>query len=89
MGVTAIEVREGRGGKSAYIRGTRVRVSDIARLHEVLGAGGVPERIREALPHLTVRQVEAALGYWRKHEKEIRDEIDKEEGILSRLPSRV
>lgn len=56
-----------RGGK-ARIDGTRVCVVDIVRHHE---RGATPEQIVEALPSLTLVQVEAALAYYDGHQQEI------------------
>jgi uncharacterized protein (DUF433 family) len=84
-----IEIREGAGGKSAYVGASRVRVSDIARMYQVALDELVVERIQKGLPHLTVRQVVVAIKYWRAHKKEIEDEIAEEEAIFNSLPSKI
>jgi uncharacterized protein (DUF433 family) len=56
-----IEHKAGPGGKTPVIKGTRVRVSDIARLYEILQDEVVVERIQRSLPHLTPSQIHAAL----------------------------
>lgn len=79
-----IEVRESAGGKSTFIRGTRVRVSDIARMSSL---GETDNQIQAALPHLSMRQVLAALSYWQSHNKSIQTEIDEEDALFAKLKS--
>ena len=70
---TEIELRHNRLGKPrAYIAGTRVRVQDV---HALSQQNRSPEEIAEALPHLNLTQVFAALAYFYAH----RDEILQEE----------
>ena len=72
-----IEVRLNRAGKPrAYIAGTRVRVQDIYALHQ---DGQSPESIIEALPHLSLAQVCAALAYFYEHRDEILREIQEDQ----------
>ena len=80
-----IEVRGGPGGRSAFIKGTRVRVSDIAQLEGLRNGSSAPEQICKALPHLTPEQVRAALEYWRAHPKDIQKEIEEEEALLGEM----
>ncbi|MGE0883680.1 MAG: DUF433 domain-containing protein [Blastocatellales bacterium] len=63
------------GGK-ARIEGHRIRVMDIALLHERLGLS-VNEIIGH-YPNLTLGDVHAALAYYFDHIEEIRDEIRSE-----------
>ena len=84
-----IELRTGPGGQSAFIAGTRVRVSDIARLHDVLQTEMIAERIQAALPHLTLPQITAALGYWRANKARIVQEIEEEEKLLDSIPTKM
>jgi len=79
-----IERRSGPGGESAYISGTRVRVSDIAGLYAVLGEA---LRIQEALPHLSQPQILAAIDYWHSHQTKVEAEVNEEELLLERLSS--
>ena len=88
MAGKAIEVRDGAGGKSAYIAGTRVRVSDIARLYSLMEAELVAERVQRSLPHLSLPQIRAAVTYWREHPKEVNEEISLEQSILEKLSSK-
>ena len=82
-----IERRLGAGGESAYVGGTRVRVSDVARLYKIMHEEVVAERIKESIPHLTTRQIRAALDYWHNHPQEIESEISEEEELLSKISS--
>lgn len=67
-----IEVVKFTGGKSAVIRGTRVKVSHIVGY---LQAGETPEIIaNEILPHVTLPQVYEAIHYYFVYQAE----IDKE-----------
>lgn len=83
-----IETRRGPGGESAFIAGTRVRVSDVAQLYGLIQEELVVERIVRSLPHLTPAQVRAAIEYWRSHEQQISDEIAEERAILANIPMR-
>jgi uncharacterized protein (DUF433 family) len=82
----SIEVRAGRGGKSAYVKGTRTRVSDIVRLYDIMKEELIIERICRALPHLTEEQVRAALDYGR-YDPSVKDEILEERALLETIPT--
>jgi uncharacterized protein (DUF433 family) len=82
-----IEVRKGPGGESAYIKGTRTRVSDILRMFDVMRDEVIIERICRALPHLTPDQVRAALEYGRGNQA-VEDEIREEESLLREQPAK-
>jgi uncharacterized protein (DUF433 family) len=88
MSKDAIEVRHGPGGESAFIAGSRVRVSDIARLYSLMQEELVVERVQRSLPHLSLPQIRAAVTYWHEHEKEVDEEISRERLILNNLPSK-
>ncbi len=64
------------GGK-ARIEGHRIRVMDIALLHERLGLNA--NEIIGHYPTLTLSDVHAALAYYFDHIEEIRDEIRGEQ----------
>ena len=75
---THIELRKNRDGADrAFIAGTRVRVQDIYALSEIHGK--TPDEVVQALPHLTLGQVHAALGYYFDHRAEILREM-REDG---------
>jgi uncharacterized protein (DUF433 family) len=86
--VDEIEVRKGPGGKTAFIKGTRTRVLDIARMFLIMQDELIIERICQALPHLEPGQVRAAVEWWRKHSKDIENQMMEEEKILQSLPTR-
>lgn len=66
------------GGKPR-IDASRIRVQDIAILHEQLGNS--PEQIREAFPSVTLAQIHAALAYYFDHRDEILAEIAQGENF--------
>jgi uncharacterized protein (DUF433 family) len=79
---THIEVRKNRAGQDrAHIVGTRTRVQDIYALSEIHGL--TPDQIVEQLPHLTLGQVHAALGYYFDHREQILNEL-REDGEFVR-----
>lgn len=81
---THIELRPNRAGQlRAYISGTRVRVQDIYGYSQLQGYS--PEQIVEALPHLTLGQVHAALSYFHDHSGEILQEIREAEENVAQL----
>src|SRR5687768_337439 len=81
---THIELRTNRAGQPrAYIAGTRVRVQDIYAYSQLRGYS--PEQIAEALPHLTLGQVHAALGYYHDHQDVILQEVRESEENVSQL----
>jgi uncharacterized protein (DUF433 family) len=82
-----IEIRRGAGGDSAYVRGSRVRVSDIARLIHLHDADQAIECVQDALPFLTRTQIKAAIAWWHKHEDDVEQEIAEEAAILRATPS--
>ncbi len=60
------------GGKPR-IAGSRIRVKDVAIMHERQGIS--PEEIVSEFPHLTLAGVYAALAYYHDHREEINAEI--------------
>jgi uncharacterized protein (DUF433 family) len=79
-----IEQRPNRAGQPrAYIAGTRVRVQDIYALSQ--RERQTPERIAEALPHLSVAQIHAALAYYFAHSDEIGQELREDEQLAADL----
>jgi len=81
---THIELRTNRAGQPrAYIAGTRVRVQDIYGYSQLQGYS--PERIVEALPHLTLGQVYAALSYYHDHQQDILQEMREDDEFVEAL----
>jgi uncharacterized protein (DUF433 family) len=81
---THIELRPNRDGRlRAFVAGTRVRVQDIYGLSELQGS--TPDEIVEALPHLTLGQVHAALSYFFDHREEILAEMREDAEYVERV----
>ena len=76
------------GEKMPRVKGTRVRVSDIAVRYQQLEHETPAERIQYSFPHLDIEEIEAAIEYWRSHPDEIAAEIAAEEALLEELRSR-
>ena len=66
-----IEIVQGAGGPKARIVGHRIRVQDVAILHEKLGL--TPDEILELYPDITLADIYASLAYYWDH----RDEIER------------
>lgn len=79
-----VEIRKNREGKDrAYIRGTRVRVQDVASLSDHHGKS--PDEIAAAIPHLTLGQIHGALAYYFDHRDAITAELREDEAFTKRL----
>jgi uncharacterized protein (DUF433 family) len=78
-------------GGRACIAGHRIRVMDVAVLHEKRGLSA--EEIVHQYPSITLADVHAALAYFLDHRQEIEDEFRQDEEaarkLLSRHPSKV
>lgn len=76
----SIEIRASRQNQSrAFIAGTRVRVLDIYVMAELQGLS--PDEIVDALPHLSLSQVHAALAYYFGNREEIVRQLHEEEDL--------
>jgi uncharacterized protein (DUF433 family) len=81
---THIDVRPNRAGQPrAFIEGTRVRVQDIYALAEVQGK--TPDEIVQALPHISLAQVHAALSYYFDHREAIVQEMREDTEFVSQF----
>jgi hypothetical protein len=58
-------------------------VQDVAVMAELQGR--TPDQIVDALPHLTLGQVHAALSYYFDHRAEIQQEIQEDEDYLRQI----
>ena len=85
MKTNLIEVREGAGGKTAYVGRSRIRVLNIMTAYQIHLDEIVVERICADYPQLTPEQVHAALEYGREHEAEIAREHAEDMAALARL----
>lgn len=70
-----IEIRNKPLGPRAFIKGTRVSVSNIVAYTRL---GETPETMtQEIMPHLTLAQVYDALSYYHDHKEEIEAELER------------
>lgn len=67
----------------AVVRGTRIKVSELARRYEFMGQS--PDDIVAELPHLTLAQVHAALAYYYDHRDQVLAELRDEDDFVERL----
>lgn len=67
-------------GGAARIKGSRVRVSDIAVDYDYHGLS--PGEIAEQYPTISASDVHAALSYYRKNPGKIREEIKERENAF-------
>jgi len=70
-------------GGSPIIKGTRIRVVDIAIEYERLGYS--PDEIIDAHPHLTLPQVHDALSYYYENREELDRKMVKDKRFIERL----
>ena len=77
-----IEATPGVCGGKPRIRGTRIKVSEVAWRHD---DGQSPDEIIEAFPHLTLAQVHAALAYYYDHHEEIERQSREEDEAVTAL----
>ena len=73
-------------GGRACIAGHRIRVMDIAILHERRGLS--VEEIVHQYPGISLADVHAALAYFLDHRQEIEDEIRQDEDAVQQLLAR-
>lgn len=78
-----IELRNNRSGQlRSYVAGTRVRVLDLYAMAELQRQ--TADQIMDALPHLNLSQVHAALAYYFANRDEIVREFREEEALAER-----
>ncbi len=86
-----IELVEGAGGPKARIKGHRVRVIDIAIIHEKLGLS--PDEIVDQLPTITLADVHAALAYYWDNRDALERKLAEDEAFAEQFgrntPSRL
>ncbi|OHE59810.1 MAG: hypothetical protein A2Z47_02255 [Thermodesulfovibrio sp. RBG_19FT_COMBO_42_12] len=70
---------EGVSGRRARIAGTGVEVWEVINEYQILGEN--IKSLEKALPHLTERQLVAALNYYRYYPEEINELIQSNEAI--------
>lgn len=91
VSIEHIEKTPGVCGGRACIAGHRIRVMDIAVLHEKRGLS--PAEIVQQYPGISLADVHAALAYFLDHRQEIEDGFRQDEAavgqLLARRPSKV
>jgi uncharacterized protein (DUF433 family) len=70
-------------GGSSVIKGTRMRVIDIAIEYEYLNH--TPDEIISAHPHLKLEQVHDALSYYYENRNELDEKIKKDKQFVQEL----
>ena len=78
-----IEIVEGAGGPKARIKGHRIRVIDIAVMHEKLGF--TADEIVDQLPTLTLADVHAALAYYWDNRDELERKLAEDEAFAEQF----
>jgi len=78
-----IEKNQKISGGSPVVRGTRVRVVDIAIEYEYLGR--TPDEIVSAHPHLKLEQIHDALSYYHENRGEFDEKIRKDRQFVKEL----
>jgi uncharacterized protein (DUF433 family) len=73
---------QGITGRRARVAGTGVEVWEVVYEYQIVGKD--VEALKRALPHLTERQLIAALNYYRAYPEEINELIQSNEAITSR-----
>lgn len=67
---------EGKYGRRAFVKGTRIPVSLVAFFFKT---GSTPDEILLFYPHLTAAQVYDAISYYLDHQREIEEELQENE----------
>jgi uncharacterized protein (DUF433 family) len=73
---------QGVTGRRARVAGTGVEVWEVVYEYQIVGKD--VKALKKALPHLTERQLIAALNYYRAYPEEINDLIQDNEAITSK-----
>lgn len=71
-------------GGEPCVKGTRTPVRSIVTYHCRIYPGDLT-RVQEALPHLSRKELEAALAYYAAHRDEIEQHIQSQEEALQRF----
>lgn len=78
-----IEINEKICGGSPVIKGTRIRIVDIAIEYEYLNY--TPDEIINAHPHLKLEQVHDALSYYYENRAELDEKIRSDKQFIQEL----
>lgn len=71
------------GWGNPVIKGTRIKVSEIALRYELMGM--TPDQIVEQFPHLTLPQVHDALSFYYEHKPKLDRQYKKSQTIIAEL----
>ena len=71
------------GQGSPVIKGTRIKITDIALRYELMGM--TPDQIVEQFPHLTLSQVHDALSFYYEHKLELDRQYRKDQTLIAEL----
>lgn len=85
MALPCIVSTPGTCGGRPRIDGSRIRVQDVATLHEAHGMS--PDEILQAYPHLSLAEVHTALAYYYAHQDEIRRHVEEDEAFVEHMRS--
>lgn len=77
---------DGPTGRRATVAGTGIDVWEVIRIYKA--CGGNLEALAQAVPHLSRRQLEAALHYFRSYSQEIEERLTREATAEGDLPGR-
>lgn len=80
-----IDRRPGVCGGFPVVRGTRTPVRTVVNLHR---QSKNLEDLQSALPHLSVRQIEAALAYYEHEPRLVDEDIERNEKALLEVQKR-
>ncbi len=70
-------------GGQPVIRGTRIKVMDIAVRYELMGMSA--DRIVDEYPHLKLEQIHDALSYYYEHKAALDKKYKDDQTLLARL----
>jgi uncharacterized protein (DUF433 family) len=82
-----IETNQKISGGSPVVKGTGVRVVDIAVEYEYLGR--TPDEIAGAHPHLRLEQIHDALSYYHENRSEFDEKIRKDKLFVQQLSKKL
>lgn len=78
-----VEVVSRSSGVRAVVKGTRIKVTDIALRYDLMG--WTPDQIIEQFPHLNLPQVHDALSYYYEHKTELDRQSKADDAIVAEL----
>ena len=73
-------------GGQPVVRGTRIKVTDVAVRYELMGISS--DRIVDEYPHLKLEQIHDALSYYYEHKAALDRKYKEEQAFLAQLKKR-